>query len=114
MKVKKLTRYEVDIQREGEEYEAEEGRFVFWAEVEAAIAEAEAKAVPVWMPIETAPKDGTRILGFEPIENGIAIVHFAHRDRWYPSDEAERYDGCFSPSHWMPLPPAPSTSTQDK
>jgi len=71
-----------------------------------------------WLPIESAPKDGTRILavasrrGWE--KHGSSIVVCAwHGMRWaimgaiadatYPDTK----DEC-SPSHWMPLPAAPT------
>lgn len=60
-----------------------------------------------WQPVETAPKDGTRILASDPEWNaGVVVVA-----RWWdgafhvgdlPGDE-------IYPRHWMPLPPPPGT-----
>lgn len=62
-----------------------------------------------WQPIETAPKDGTRILAFFPIINSYKILTIEFiRHRWYicPYDcEFEMTGG--DPTHWMPLPNPP-------
>lgn len=62
-----------------------------------------------WMPIETAPKDGTSILIFEPcsnrcLYNRIYVVHYSDKS-WAESD-GEMYS-VFYPTHWMPLPNPP-------
>jgi hypothetical protein len=61
----------------------------------------------VWQPIETAPKDGTPVLGFLPQayqgKGGYEVVLFD------PSD-GKWWIGCafwVQPSHWMPLPTPP-------
>ena len=66
-----------------------------------------------WQPIETAPRDGTRIIGAcryytkilaysEAIE---ADEHFPHRvpARW--EDDGEGF--ALEPTHWLPIPPLP-------
>jgi len=66
-----------------------------------------------WQPIETAPKDGTDILIYQPpekiwgliFEHVIYVCHFDGRGRWTESD-GERYSN-FKPTHWMPLPEPP-------
>lgn len=64
-----------------------------------------------WRPIETAPKDGTRIWCWFP-DYDAYVVHwgtnfFDHTDNW-TLDSAEsatlNYD---EPTHWMELPGAP-------
>jgi len=57
-----------------------------------------------WQPIETAPKDGTRILGFnENLEVYIPNIYFWD-DKWitYFFDEYST-----ELTHWMPLPKPP-------
>jgi hypothetical protein len=73
----------------------------------------------MWRPIETAPKDGTRVLGWFPQRgNGfqIAVTYFENEERfsygkrthtlqyWYSSGFLNLHQ---EPSHWMPLPEAP-------
>lgn len=71
-----------------------------------------------WQPIETAPKDGTEIIGW----NGKSVTCYS----WTESEDDNDHSGwCVSgysyggilydlhnvpdvdPTHWMPLPPAP-------
>ena len=68
-----------------------------------------------WQPIETAPKDGTRILAY----SRMARVLYAHRERTYPdiavvaftddwwSNTAFEHHRFPHPTHWMPLPEKP-------
>jgi hypothetical protein len=56
-----------------------------------------------WRPMETAPRDGTRILiyrGCTGVEIGAYSV--VGREQWLSEDNCTRY-----PSHWLPLPAAP-------
>lgn len=66
-----------------------------------------------WMPIDTAPKDGTKFLAW--------WAHSAHSCRWGsgPYDrKTKTYVGGWSigmardakPTHWMPLPEPPNAS----
>ncbi len=65
-----------------------------------------------WQTIETAPKDGTEILGA-----------FFEGKRWFREniewdDEFECWvvgwdRETINPSHWMPLPPPPENNTKD-
>lgn len=69
-----------------------------------------------WQPIETAPKDGTRILIFDNGCISIANWHeqidnynHAPFDGWlifYP-DDAFYTQVSENPTHWMPLPEPP-------
>jgi hypothetical protein len=69
-----------------------------------------------WQPIETAPKDGTELLGYQPARATIAAAIYVMRweDRgisgpaWYES-ESEGQERFF-PTHWMRLPPPPVTA----
>ena len=83
----------------------------------------ESQAKPVqpsdpWLPIETAPKDGTEII----MSNGKDVSAgswFKGHDGTYDRDGApncDEKDACWmdwsggmlpEPTHWMPLPPAP-------
>lgn len=88
-----------------------------------------------WQPIETAPKDGTPILGYGPMPGINAEDHGWHQVRetnwkcypvgspgyakwqkgegplgigwdWYES--VHNWSHSWQPTHWMPLPPPPS------
>lgn len=63
-----------------------------------------------WMPIETAPKDGTKFLGFR--DGRIADAYFIPRDdceMWffYGSSGSVQYFPQCKPTYWRPLPPLP-------
>lgn len=84
---------------------------------EASIAGIEDAAPDAWQPIETAPKDGTPVWGFD---NGVmAVMAWAEEMRW-DDHSTFRPDGWelvtvvwpdessnANPTHWMPLPEAP-------
>jgi len=62
---------------------------------------------PAWQPIETAPKDGTVILGYcrgiQKVVNWIKGF-----DKWtliFSFDPNN--DGWYEPTHWQPLPENP-------
>jgi hypothetical protein len=64
-----------------------------------------------WLPIESAPKDGTHILIFEvPAFEGDEQMYVVGRwsDFGWTESYADEYAIC-SPTHWMPLPPPPKT-----
>jgi len=61
--------------------------------------------VSEWQPIETAPKDGTEVLIYDPSypKNPMAVD-------WYcPHDDTPGWLG--TPTHWMPLPAPPQEPT---
>lgn len=68
-----------------------------------------------WMPIDSAPKDGTRILvGWLGRDQGFRVSVAEWRERelwpqtwWQPSDESLVLH-ILHPYCWMPLPPPPS------
>jgi hypothetical protein len=68
-----------------------------------------------WRPIETAPKDGTKVLlRFEPpfndqLEDGI-VTGTCTGDRWWLSSIWASTTAHKTPTHWQPLPPAPARS----
>ena len=79
-----------------------------------------------WQPIETAPKDGTKILAYDP--DGIhdpvyaVICWYVHETDFFEEMEGGLYkksanktawwDGAsylpFNATHWMPLPEPPT------
>jgi hypothetical protein len=71
-----------------------------------------------WQPMDTAPKDGTRILAFGKFcfesEDGISTARW-NGGRWVgdPNEATEYEMEACELSHWMPLP-APPTATKDE
>ena len=72
-----------------------------------------ASPVPAgWLPIETAPKDGTEFLGYR--HGRMATSHCVPRDdceMWVFGNESGAYE-CWPqvrPTHWMPLPSPPES-----
>ena len=73
--------------------------------------------VPVWQPIETAPKDGPRILAWnseygaretksETYREGSIGFSEGRTDRWWEWLEPQNnWSLKWSPTHWMPLQP---------
>lgn len=67
-----------------------------------------------WQPIETAPKDGTKILGYSPYWDVGTI-------RWQTSqsgisgfwDVSTRFAHSNAITHWMPIPALPTTQIED-
>lgn len=72
-----------------------------------------------WRPIETAPRNGTPILAYEPhrepcVEHAasdetVAVVHWSGRV-W--ADPLYDMTGLDNPTHWMPLPEPPATGAK--
>lgn len=71
----------------------------------------------MWQPIETAPKDGTPILGYgvwdfkrdDGNQQWIYVIAWCSRRNEWIEAEGECYQD-FGPTHWMPLPPYPTDS----
>jgi hypothetical protein len=78
-----------------------------------------------WQPIETAPKDGTPILGTDgarlarfhwhtytwPRQSSIWLQHGC--TAWSEEVDVHNFEGTwesFEPTHWMPLPEPPGES----
>jgi hypothetical protein len=59
---------------------------------------------PGWLPIETAPKDGTRIVTAEESNKG-----FWFNEDWWIDDETE-WQYATDPIAWMPLPATPHST----
>jgi hypothetical protein len=65
-----------------------------------------------WQPIETAPKDGTTIVGWSK-ENGADILFYGMTEHDDVIEEGWLYHFDFQtwptkPTHWMPLPKPPT------
>jgi len=86
-----------------------------------------AAAPPVdgWQAIETAPRDGTAVVGWGflnsrndngPLRSAVMVAHVM-RYRNYASGGGDWVSACLSnvisqhPTHWMPLPPPPSADS---
>jgi hypothetical protein len=64
-----------------------------------------------WQPIETAPKDGTPVLGYRDVDGVMATVYWTTWGGWSlvaPGGYAEEDD--WEPTHWMPLPDPPKNA----
>lgn len=67
-----------------------------------------------WKSIETAPIDGTHILGFYPESNSVIETWYEDKDSFWMVIFIDQH-GCGSccdayeekPTHWMPLPEKP-------
>jgi hypothetical protein len=63
-----------------------------------------------WQRIETAPRDGSYVLGFGPHKTRgtyIEVIH-VYMDKW----TIVWMEGYGEPTHWMPLPAAPTEEQQ--
>jgi hypothetical protein len=61
-----------------------------------------------WQPIETAPNDGTEILGY--LYTGrIRVIKGNREGSWIDAD-SQNFDNWYAPepTHWMPLPELPT------
>ena len=82
-----------------------------------------------WMPIDSAPKDGTAILLFLPgdaytlcgLTDGIVIGHWSaadlpadapehEDDDWYQIEQDDAHPIDIPPTHWMSLPDPPTVT----
>lgn len=87
-----------------------EGRSKTKSDLEEERDEARAESTPLkkihpdWMPIESAPEDGTEVLLYQP-NAGIQVSWYG-----YDTDNEELGWYRFSPTHWMPLPYPPQSS----
>ncbi len=65
------------------------------------------KPDPQWQPIETAPRDGAKILTWSP--------KIGCREAYYSSGEWQDIDvildGEWEPTHWQPLQEPPETTS---
>jgi hypothetical protein len=69
--------------------------------------------LPGWRPIESAPKEGQRVLltgkGYQGTEWVCEGWHDAHRGSWWEAnvDDSDTHGMAIYPTHWQPLPPPP-------
>lgn len=66
------------------------------------------RSIAPWEPIETAPKDGTRIVLWIVNEAQLACFEDGY---WCGEDDQPVYG---TPTHWLPLPPPPAQSEERK
>lgn len=71
-----------------------------------------------WQPIETAPKDGTAVLGYFGNSAGEdycdhAIVFYKRGDWWLAELSNSDTGEVEPPTHWQPLPAAPAVPPQE-
>lgn len=72
-----------------------------WKAIESKLRE----MVPVWLPIDSAPKD-TEILVTGSKRIGTCVAHNDSRDGWETETSSE-WVSIYTPTHWMPLPKEP-------
>ena len=60
-----------------------------------------------WRQIETAPRDGTRILGWSEGQNDADVMWFDDKKTEWTSALCQDFGGYETPTHWMPLPAVP-------
>jgi hypothetical protein len=63
-----------------------------------------------WYPIETAPKDGKRVLGV--VEGDVHFIRYGKTSHvplygWNVCDQGPEDCDLVEPTHWMPLPKPP-------
>lgn len=59
-----------------------------------------------WQPIETAPKDGTVVIGYDP-SGAYATRSGFEFMRWLDGQWCDPETHRMYPTHWMPLPDPP-------
>lgn len=69
------------------------------------------KEASAWQPIETAPRDGTRVLVWDGKHGGHYVARYDEDDLWEWGNDL---CGSLEPTHWMPLPPEPPTTCGEK
>jgi hypothetical protein len=59
-----------------------------------------------WQPIETAPKDGTPVMIYDPeFSIKVYVAAWMYDFQWVEADGEHHLE--FNPTHWMPLPEPP-------
>lgn len=68
-----------------------------------------------WLPIETAPKDGTQILAFARAKlsgDFFGVTQWADAEPAFNSVAGWFWEYAIRPTHWMPLPDPPTPREQ--
>lgn len=66
---------------------------------------------PRWQKIDSAPKDGTVVIGYDPgRDDDDGLPHGVDFMRWWDGAWIDPLTHSLQPSHWMPLPLPPSPS----
>ncbi len=89
--------------------------FGYTADQMRAYARAAIEQSRAWLPIESAPKDGTEIILNRGLRVGAsAWVEWPDSmfgdNCWTIGKDGESWDGDNAPTRWMPLPPAPDAA----
>jgi hypothetical protein len=87
-------------------FETKSGDYVLHSDALAAIEAAK----PKWLPINSAPKDGTVIVAYSPVD-GVRTTHF-EGGLWQGGPWRPVHNPLFEKSkltHWQPLPPPPES-----
>jgi hypothetical protein len=61
----------------------------------------------VWQSIDTAPRDGTVVIGFDPSNVGNDYLNNVEFMRWINGAWLDPATHTCRPTHWMPLPEPP-------
>lgn len=61
-----------------------------------------------WQPIETAPRDTTDILVWDP-EDARQLISFWACGQWAGPNDHTGYSYPLEPTHWQPLPGPPQS-----
>jgi hypothetical protein len=65
-----------------------------------------------WQPIETAPTGTTVLAWFGRVGMGYNVLIKDTQNNWHEAvDDGRSLKEGYEPSHWMPLPPPPSTTS---
>jgi hypothetical protein len=117
--VKSVSKEQIDAIGNESAYSHKEGDWVKWEDY--ARLQAELQRLTTWQPIETAPRDGTAILGCQGWCIEVTAYHkgtkpYHRKEAWVVANDDEGYAQDFQPTHWMPLPnpDAPVKQTKSK
>ena len=72
------------------------------------VVRAAERPAQTWQPIESAPKDSTVVIGFDPTrDDDDGLPHGVDFMRWFNGCWIDPLTHSLKPTHWMPLPAAP-------